>query len=403
MKLQLLNYAVSNLINRKTRSWLTILSILIGITAIFALVSFGLGIDAYVDSVAQDSGIDKLFLQSKGVGAPGTDNNFALQRSDVDFVSKIKGVKRSVPMYMGVGEIKFKDETKYTFLMGSEPIDNDFVFQSFGMDVIKGRQLKSGETGKIFLGYSYLLENKVFKKAITLGESIEINGVDHDVVGFADEVGNPSDDGNIYLSEEGFESLFPDKKDNYGFVMLQSDSNIDPSDLAEKVTEKLRKRKGQEEGKEDFYVQTFADAIATFTVIIDVINAVLILIALISLIVASVIIMNTMYTSVLERTKEIGVMKAIGAKNTDIMQIFIMESALLGIVGGIIGIIFGYFVASTGGAIAKASGFALLQPIFPLSLILGCLLFSFLIGAFSGFLPAIRASKLRPVDALRYE
>ena len=140
-----------------------------------------------------------------------------------------------------------------------------------------------------------------------------------------------------------------------------------------------------------------------FGTFISVINGILILIALISVIVASVNIMNTMYTSVLERTREIGIMKAIGARNSNIRTIFIFESGLLGIVGGILGELLGYGISSAGGYAAKMAGFSSLQPYFSPYLIVGCLIFSFLVGAFSGLFPAIQASKLKPVDALRYE
>ena len=150
-------------------------------------------------------------------------------------------------------------------------------------------------------------------------------------------------------------------------------------------------------------MQTFEDALATFGVVINVINGVLFLIALISLIVASVNIMNTMYTAVLERTKEIGVMKAIGATNEEILLIFVFESGFLGFLGGLIGVIIGYAISVTGGDIAAASGYALLKPIFPWYLIMGCLLFATLVGTGAGLLPARQASRQRPVDALRYE
>jgi len=113
--------------------------------------------------------------------------------------------------------------------------------------------------------------------------------------------------------------------------------------------------------------------------------------------------MNTMYTAVLERTKEIGVMKSLGAKNSDIVFIFIFESGLLGSIGGILGVIFGYIIASLGGQAAASAGFSLLKPIFPPVLIIGCILFAFLVGAGAGLLPARQASQLKPVDALRYE
>ncbi|MFA5247531.1 MAG: FtsX-like permease family protein, partial [Candidatus Micrarchaeia archaeon] len=127
-------------------------------------------------------------------------------------------------------------------------------------------------------------------------------------------------------------------------------------------------------------------------------------IAAISLIVGAVGIMNTMYTAVLERTKEIGIMKAIGAKNSEIMVLFLIESGLLGLVGGVIGVILGYIMGKAAEVIANQMlGSSLLKLYFPPELIIGALLFSFVIGALSGMVPARQASHLRPVDALRYE
>ena len=403
MNIHEITYSLQNLKKRKLRSWLTILSILIGITAIFTLLSFGIGIKKYVDQVADESGRNKLFIQAKGIGAPGTDESFFLSRSDVDFVSKIKGVDKIVGMYFKAGEINLDNEKRFHYVIGSDTDNLDFIEESFAVNIIKGRQLKKSDTNKAVLGYNYQFKEKIFKKAVRLGDKIEINGNSFEVVGFYDEVGNPQDDSNIFITNEAFEMSYPDRKDKFGFVILSSQRDARPSELAPKIEEKLRKHKGQNKGKEDFFVQTFEDALATFTTIINIINGMLVLIALVSLVVAFVNIMNTMYTSILERTKEIGVMKAIGAKNSDILIVFIVESGLIGFIGGLLGVALGYIISSIGGSIAASSGFALLKPSYPIALVIGCLFFSFLVGAAAGFLPARKAASLRPVDALRYE
>ena len=132
-------------------------------------------------------------------------------------------------------------------------------------------------------------------------------------------------------------------------------------------------------------------------------NAILVIISGISIVVAAVNIMNTMYTSVIERTREIGVMKAIGSRNRQILNVFVIESGILGLIGGILGILLGYSIAKIGQFVAKTYGLTFLKPYFPLWLIVGCLLFAFLVGAGSGLLPAVQASRQKPVDALRYE
>jgi putative ABC transport system permease protein len=399
-----IKYALQNLKQRKMRSFLTIISIMIGITAVFTLVSFGLGIQDYVDTLAAQSGTDKLFVMAQSIGAPGTDQTFFLSQDDIDFMSKILGVKEISGMYMKPAEITFRDKKRFSYLAGIDMSKIDFILEASGnLGIEKGRQLKKGELGNVVLGYNYQIANKIFPKEIKLGDKILVDSQQFEVVGFYELVGNPADDANIYVTKEQFELIQPSTKDKYSYVMIQAEPGVASKELATRIQEKLRKHKGQEKGKEDFFVQTFEDAIQTFTTIITIINSILVLIALISLVVASVNIMNTMYTAVLERTKEIGVMKAVGARNSDILIIFIFESGLLGMIGGVVGVLLGFIAASIGGGFAAAAGYALLKPIFPWTLIAGCILFALVVGAGSGVLPAIRASKLKPVDSLRYE
>jgi putative ABC transport system permease protein len=287
--------------------------------------------------------------------------------------------------------------------MGSDIDKIRFVEETFNVDIESGRGVRKGELDKVVLGYNYKIADKIFERPVILGDKVEINDVKFTVVGFYSSLGNPQDDGNIYVSKEAFEKMYPNSTEKYSFVIARADDGVSTKELAEKVQERLRKYKNQEKGKEDFFVQTFEDAIQTFQTIISVINGILVLIALISVVVAAVNIMNTMYTAVLERTGEIGIMKAVGAKNTDILFIFLIEAGFIGLIGGILGVITGFIVATIGGAAAAGAGFSLLKPVFPISLIIGCITFSFLIGAVAGLLPAIGASKLKPVEALRYE
>ena len=337
-----IRYSLQNIRKRKLRSSLTMLSILIGIAAIFSLLSFGIGMQNYINTIADEAGRNKLFIQAKGIGAPGTDENFFISENDVDFVSKIKGVDEISGIYFKGGQIEFDKEKKYYFVQGLDSDNLDFILESYTISIEKGRLLKKGDINKVVLGYNYQFEDKIFHRAVKLGDKVSINGKLFEVIGFFDELGNPVDDANVYISDEAFELLHSAQKGKYGFVMLSAQNGIDPAELADKIEERLRKFKDQEEGKEDFFVQTFDDAIATFTTIINVINGVLVLIALVSMLVAFVNIMNTMYTAIIERTKEIGVMKAIGAKNNDILFIFVFESGFLGLAGGLLGVLLGY-------------------------------------------------------------
>ncbi len=403
MIIELLKYSISNIWTRKLRSSLTILSILIGITAIFALVSFGQGINKYVADFAQEMGTDKIIMTSGGFVPPGT-SNILFSDDDLGFIRKIRGVDVITGWMADSGKVEFKDyKEKYTYIFGfsTEPEEQRLIEEVATIDIERGRNLKKGDVLKAVLGYNYLVPGSLFKKAVSVGDKIEVNDAKVEVVGFYEQVGNPQDDSQVYLTLEGMEEIFGEK--DYEYIAIRSSPGEDPSALADKIKERFRKHRGQKKGEEDFVVQTFEDTIAAFTSVINILNGVLVLIALISLVVAAVNIMNTMYTSVLERTREIGVMKAIGSRNRQILNVFVIESGILGLLGGMLGVLLGYGIAKMGQGIAGAAGLTFLKPYFPVWLITGCIMFAFLVGAGSGLLPAVRASRQKPVDALRYE
>ncbi|MEM4268216.1 MAG: ABC transporter permease [Candidatus Woesearchaeota archaeon] len=400
----LLVYVLKNIGKRITRSSLTILSILIGIMSIYALLSFGQGLQKYINDFAKEMGTDKLIIQMKGFGPPGTMPGY-LTKEDVEFVHRIQGVDEVVGISMGQAEIRTEENKpgEFVFVSGIDTGEtHELLKETFNLKIEAGRDLHTGDNGKVVLGHNYQVPNKIFERPVELGQRVFINGKVFKVIGFYKEIGNPQDDANIYITQEDVEELL-NSKDRYSYIMVRTSIGEDPSRLADDIQYRLRRFKGQKEGQEDFFVQTFEQALETFTTIVNVLNAILVIIALISVVVAAVNIMNTMYTAVLERTREIGVMKAIGAENKTILSIFVLESGVLGLTGGVLGVIAGYAVASAGGLIAASAGYSLLKPYFPWWLTAGCLIFAFIVGLASGFFPARAASRLNPVDALRYE
>ncbi len=397
--MDLFKYSLKNVATRKLRSFLTTLSIVIGIASIFAILSFGLGLQSYINELATEAGSDKFFIQAKGMGAPGTDESFSISEQDLEIVSGISEVEEVTGLYMKVAEIRYDDETVYKFITGVDPDQLDMIEEAFTVEIFEGRRLREGQKSKVVLGYNY--REKLFDDTVYEGDKIEIQGKRFDVVGFYEEIGNAQDDEMVYMTHSAMEELYPEIE--YSFVIGRVKDNVDMDNIAETIEEELRDEKGIEEGEEEFFVQTFSDALETFGTIIDVLNAILFLIAFISMIVAFVNIMNTMYTAVIERTNEIGIMKAIGARNSSILIIFLFESAFLGFIGGVIGVGLGYIIASIGGNFAASAGYALLSPAFPPVLIVGCVAFATGVGALAGVLPARQAAQQNPVDALRCE
>jgi len=396
--------AFNNLKRRKLRSWLTMIGIFIGIAAVVALISLGQGLQGYLTETFEMMGSNKLIVtpgRGMGFGMGGADK---LTSKDLDAIKKTKGVDIVTEMIYGSSLIKFKGEAKPTFVIGLPTDETANIFKEMqGFEPEQGRDLKEGDKDKVVIGFLVAKDEGFFDNGVNLRDKLIIQGKDFRVVGVMEQIGNPADDSQVYIPLETAKEIF-DKEDEIDMVYVQIKTGFEPDEVAENIEKKLRRVRNEKEGEETFSVQTFEQLLETFSNIFAVVQGVLVGIAAISLLVGGIGIMNTMYTSVLERTKEIGTMKAIGAKNSDILWIFLFESGLLGLVGGAIGILIGVGLAKGTEYLATtALGTPFLQASFPLYLIVGALAFSFLIGTASGILPAMQAAKLKPADALRYE
>lgn len=398
---ELMEYSIRGIIHRKTRSILTIFSITIGIIAIFILVSYGMGLYSYVEQFSSASSADKITVMPKSFGGVGMDEDFQLTEQDLRAVRNAPGVYDATGIYYKAAEITRDKEKKYAFMIAYDP-EKPIIMEISNIDILSGRELKKGDSGKVVLGYNYLIKDKIFSKSYELNDKITVDGNDFRVIGFYDSVGSPQDDAQIYLINSEYEKIYPDKSKGYNWIV----GTVDISKIKDVITgveNALRKTRNLEKGKEDFFVQSFEDLIKTFSNVLNGIIAFVMLIALISMVVSAINTSNTMITSVLERTREIGVMKSVGAKNIEIAKIFIFESGFLGAVAGVIGVAIGFFISSALGSVIKTAGWGFLTPAFPWTLFAGCIIFAALTGAISGLAPAIRASRISPVQALRYE
>jgi putative ABC transport system permease protein len=394
-------YSLNNIKKSKARSILTILSIFVGIATIFIFISFGWGLFNYIDDFTSSSSADKLLIQPKGQGAPGLDTTFKLLEDDLEVVEKTAGVYEASGLFVGVGDIVQDDVTKYVFVTSYDP-DIPLVMELSNIDVIEGRELRPGDSGKVTLGYNYMIKNKIFPKSYSLNSKIEVHGQDLRIVGFYEAVGNPQDDSNVYVTNDFMAELYPEKNLSYGMIIARADKDkVD--ETGDRVEKKLRQHRDLDEGKEDFTVSSFADLLESFTVVLDIIIGFILLIAFISVIVSAVNTANTMITSVLERFKEIGVLKSIGARNSEIFKIFLFESGFLGFVAGVIGVTLGWLATDLGAGILDNLGYGFLSPHYSWVLFVGLIAFATFTGAISGMIPAWRASKINTVDALRYE
>ena len=403
MILEYFQMAWTNLTHRKVRTYLTIIGIFIGISAVVSLVSLGNGLNMAIEEQMSKVGGDKLIISPKSAfqGLPGA---ASLAEDDMKVISKVNGVMETTPERFRTAAISHDRDQIFYYVVGL-PEDNsqDLLIETAGVEIIEGRMLKKGEKFKAVIASDYA-KKKIFSRTIHAGDKITINENSFEVVGVAKTDDAESGiDLMVFINQNAYESIF-DNSDRIEMILAKVDSADNVEKISNDIERALRNYRNLKEGEEDFEVQTPLQLVATFATIFNIVQAVIIGIAAISLIVGAVGIANTMYTSVVERTKDIGIMKSIGATNEQIRNLFLVESGMLGLAGGIVGVLVGIGIGKGiqyGGA--AALGTTLIRAEFPLMLIAGAMLFAFLLGAFSGMFPALQAAKLKPVDALRFK
>ncbi len=385
---------------RKLRSSLTIIGILIGISALVSLIILSSALESGITGQLDRFDANSILiapLASIG-GSSGPQGFGVFTDSDVRVLEQVVGVAQVNPLLSTSVDVRVGRETKRLTLRAPGSSDqSDISFEDFiKIDIRSGRYIDFDDTSGIMVGYK--VANEVFERQLFVGNSLYINDKRYTIVGIFKEEGVQESDFAIFSPFSVGRDIVGDSR-AVTAIQLQVADGFDFDLIQERVRSTLEKYRGQE----DFGITTpqgIRDQIGSFLLAIDI---VVLSIALISLFVASLGIMNSLYTSVLQRTKEIGTMKAIGATNSQILFIFVFESAILGFIGGLLGVLFGYMLG--GGFIIGVNTFEFIRLPFGIDWVLVSfsLVFSVVLGIISGLLPAFRASKLKPVDALRHD
>ncbi len=398
--------AFNNLKRRKLRSWLTMIGIFIGIAAVVALISLGQGMQNAIEKQFEVLGANKITVMGKAgfIVSPIASelSSKPLTEKDIEVIKKIQGVEAITGYLVKSLEVEFREEKREILISGMDPEGYVKIFEET-YNIEKGRDFLPKDKKKIVIGHN--TANKDFSKKIRVGNKLTIAGEDFEVVGILEKIGSPPDDSSIIMTLNSMREI-TGEKEILSMIFVEAGKGYDVDKVAGQIEKEMKKSRGEklDEDPKTFSVSTSEQLLDVFANIIGIVQGVLVGIAAISLLVGGVGIMNTMYMSILERTKEIGTMKAIGARNSDILFIFLFESGFLGLVGGTIGIIIGISIAKGAEYIVSAAlGTDLLKASFSVYLAVGALAFSFLIGTLSGILPALQAAKLKPADALRYE
>lgn len=395
-------FALRNLQRKGIRSWLTLLGICIGIAAVVSLISLGDGLKIAVTSQFGVSSTELINVQAGGSGfsAPGSDVVKPLTKADVEAIGKISSVDFAIARNIGTISMEFNNKIIFTSATTIPDGDEKKLYEIVDLETAEGRLLKEGDSKRILIGYSLSEGSKNgFDKDIKAGNKISILGENFTVAGILKKEGSFLVDGITFMHNSDLENL---KKygDNVDIIAVKV-KNKDLINRTKTDIEKLmRQRRDVKVGSEDFKVSTPESSLAQVNQILTAIQIFVAIIASISIIIGAFGIANTMTTSVLERRKEIGILKAIGAKNSQIFMQFFVESGFLGIIGGILGITFGAFLGYFGTYEINNFFASDAVPKINFMLIFFSLFGSFLIGAVSGIFPAMKAAKQNPVQAL---
>jgi putative ABC transport system permease protein len=379
------------------------IGIFIGITAVVSLISLGQGMQASINAEFEKIGKNRIMITpGSGQFGPSGGSMFSgkMTEDDLEVVRKVKGVDIATATISKDGKVKFKDEVKFRSVWGYDT-DQDaeaLTERTSFLDIEEGRQLKKGDKYKAVIGYNVAYDD--FEKEVSVGDKLTIEDIEFKVVGIQKKAGTGMHDSLIRIPIEQAREIY-DEPEEVSTIFALTELTESPSEVAENIKRDLRRHRDVDEGDEDFSVQTAEQMIAQLNTILGIVTIFVVGIAAISLIVGGIGIMNTMYTTVLERTKEIGIMKSIGARNSNILTLFLVESGILGLAGGIVGVLIGLGIAKVGEIIAQQLGAEIFNASFSPFIIIGALAFAYLVGTVSGILPARQASRMNPVDALR--
>lgn len=375
----MIDLAVKNIFRQKTRTALTIIGILIGIGAVVALGSISEGIYSQITEELEFMAGTIMVYSKESSGFMTGFEGSEITEDEVNEFEDFSGIKEVVPYVMRMGEIEIGVGPGY-MIFGIDPEDIDF-FKSRGTELDSGREIEAGDTYQALIGFKYAEKN-----GLGVGDTVELKKNSFEIVGVTEEV-NSDIDNAIIIPVDTMMDVY--NMDNYRSLF------IIPEDLTkiDVVAEDLKS------SFDEFEFVTSTDIIGQMSSIVDMIRFFTIGISSIAAVVGGLGVMNTMIMSVLERRREIGIMKAVGATNKYVLTQILIESVMISLIGGSIGVAVGGLGSyslrflSAGLATAKVT----------VNLVFGGLFFAMFLGLVGGLYPAWKASKLDPIEAIRYE
>jgi putative ABC transport system permease protein len=412
--------AFNILVHSRLRTWLTVIGIVIGVAAVVAIISIGEGMQQTVTSRLTGLGADIITISPGGSGASSgfrvfeaggqfgggrASSGVNLTEKDIQALTPVQNIAAIEGEVSGSGEAYYLAEKVRVSVTGVDPVQWRKITTS---ELYIGRFLTASDYNAVVIGSR--IANQTFKQPLAINRMIIIENRTFKIVGILKESGSMGgSDRSVIMPIRAARDTLELDANNFNSIVVKASSTDAVDQVLADIDSRLTilhhvtnaNRKGYSISSAKSMQETMSSITSAMTLFLGAIAAV-------SLLVGGIGIANSMFTSVMEKTREIGIMKAIGARNGDILMIFVLSSAMIGAVGGLIGIAVGAGISlilpeigirmmgtlGTGGGMTTA-----ITP----QLLAGALLLSMAIGVISGLIPSYRASKLKPVEALRYE
>lgn len=389
--------AIDSIKANKMRSFLTMLGIIIGISSVITIVSLGSGGKNSIVGEFEKMGANNMTIT---VDTNNLQGNDYITLKDIDAIkTKVNTVKYVSPIFQQRGKISSEGKVKSASITGS----NEQYNQINNSTILYGRFFNQNEllngkavvvidenSVKDLFGYSDVIGKTIKVGSDTLSKSVTIIGVTESV-----NMGPQRDTAFLITPITFLKNLYPNA-DRISSLTLTADLKED-SELAAKSAINILESRHNNSGKDVYKAQSMMERLSQVDNILSIFTTFIAAVAAISLLVGGIGVMNIMLVSVTERTREIGIRKAIGATTKTILIQFLTESSIVSLIGGIIGLIIGFTASQLIGLIVG------ITPTISISAVLGVILFSSAIGIFFGIYPAKKAASLDPIDALRYE
>jgi len=395
----LLKSALADFKRSKVRTFLTSLGIMIGVMSVVLLIALGIGLKNYLSQQFENLGANliiifpgNVFSSESGAGGSfgaGFSGGASFDEKDYESLKKIKEADYVVPLFFKSSVVETDRERYLGYVQGA----NEEVFDILNLEVLSGeffsRSDVTGKTKNAVLGYT-IAEKLFVNPKDAIGKTVRVGDQRFRVIGVAKKKGDREMDTSVIVPYKSiFGTLNVDKTFFTLYLGTKDEKNVEI--VKEKAKEILLKRYK----KDEFSVTEQTEILSTVNQIFAIVNSILVAIGSISLLVGGIGIMNIMYATVSERTKEVGIRRAIGATERDILNQFLAESVLLSILGGVLGLVFASVIV------------LIVRNFFPAAInllsVVITLLISSGIGVFFGVFPARRAAKLPPIEAIRYE